>query len=76
MRVEHNLANAPVMLYAGLGHTERFPDYWELFSPKFGPAGSTSAFEGVKAKKPRRLISVANTAVNNLGVALRLYWPG
>lgn len=50
MRVEHNLANAPVMLYAGLGHTERFPDYWELFSPKFGPAGSTSAFEGVKAK--------------------------
>lgn len=46
MRVEHNLVNAPVMLYAGLGHTERFPDYWELFSPKFGPAGSTSAFEG------------------------------
>ncbi len=55
MRVEHNLANAPVMLYAGLGHTERFPDYWELFSPKFGPAGSTSAFEGVKSEKTTQI---------------------
>lgn len=32
-RFEHNLAEMPLMLYAGVGYTERFPDYWELFSP-------------------------------------------
>nr|WP_145517571.1 TonB-dependent copper receptor [Yersinia mollaretii] len=55
MRFEHNLADAPVMWYAGVGHTERFPDYWELFSPTFGPAGSTSAFDGVKSEKTTQL---------------------
>ncbi|AHM71550.1 TonB-dependent copper receptor [Yersinia hibernica] len=55
MRFEHNLAELPVMWYAGLGHTERFPDYWELFSPKFGPTGSSSAFEGVKSEKTTQL---------------------
>lgn len=55
MRFEHNLTDLPVMWYAGLGHTERFPDYWELFSPTFGPVGSTSAFEGVKSEKTTQL---------------------
>ena len=55
MRFEHNLTDLPVMWYAGLGHTERFPDYWELFSPTFGPVGSTSAFEGVKSEKSTQL---------------------
>ncbi|CAK9883895.1 MAG: hypothetical protein XXXJIFNMEKO3_00269 [Candidatus Erwinia impunctatus] len=32
-RVEHTLTEIPVMFYAGIGYTERFPDYWELFSP-------------------------------------------
>ena len=31
-RYEHDLAGTPATLYAGLGHTERFPDYWELIS--------------------------------------------
>lgn len=55
MRFEHNLADLPVMWYAGLGHTQRFPDYWELFSPTFGPVGSSSAFEGVKSEKTTQL---------------------
>lgn len=29
----------PTTVYAGVGHTQRFPDYWELFSPTSGPAG-------------------------------------
>jgi iron complex outermembrane recepter protein len=55
IRFEHNLADLPVMLYAGLGHTERFPDYWELFSPKLGPAGSASAFDSVESEKTTQL---------------------
>lgn len=35
VRVEHNLTEMPVMFYAGIGYTERFPDYWELFSPTY-----------------------------------------
>jgi len=36
VRYEHDLADSPTTLYAGLGHSERFPDYWELFSPTPG----------------------------------------
>jgi iron complex outermembrane receptor protein len=28
LRFEHDLEQRPVTLYAGLGHAERFPDYW------------------------------------------------
>ncbi|WP_243039058.1 TonB-dependent copper receptor [Dyella sedimenti] len=31
VRYEHDLASAPATFYAGIGHVERFPDYWELF---------------------------------------------
>ncbi|PHM67320.1 TonB-dependent receptor domain-containing protein [Xenorhabdus sp. KJ12.1] len=34
VRYEHNLKEAPVMFYAGVGYTERFPDFWELFWSK------------------------------------------
>jgi iron complex outermembrane receptor protein len=42
IRYEHDLARAPATLYAGLGKTKRFPDYWELISKE--SAGSASAF--------------------------------
>ena len=38
-RYEHDLDSATTV-YAGLGHVQRFPDYWELFSPNQGPAGA------------------------------------
>lgn len=41
--------------YAGLGHSERMPDYWELFSADAGPAGSVNAFAGVKPEKTTQL---------------------
>ncbi|WP_267222224.1 TonB-dependent copper receptor [Dyella silvae] len=31
IRYEHDLAASPTTVYAGIGHVERFPDYWELF---------------------------------------------
>src|SRR5690606_12440503 len=33
--------------YAGLGRTERMPDYWELFSADMGPVGALNAFDGL-----------------------------
>jgi len=44
-RYEHDLAGAPATLYAGLGHTERFPDYWELISATKESATTLSAFD-------------------------------
>ncbi|RON10533.1 TonB-dependent copper receptor [Pseudomonas brassicacearum] len=55
VRYEHDLADSPTTLYAGLGHAERFPDYWELFSPKSGPAGSLNAFDSIKPEKTTQL---------------------
>ncbi|NWD09180.1 TonB-dependent copper receptor [Pseudomonas gingeri] len=55
MRYEHDLADSPTTLYAGLGHAERFPDYWELFSPDSGPSGSANAFAAIKPEKTTQL---------------------
>ncbi|UVM17331.1 TonB-dependent copper receptor [Pseudomonas sp. B21-023] len=55
VRYEHDLAAIPATTYIGLGHTQRFPDYWELFSPKRPPAGSVNAFDGIKPEKTTQL---------------------
>ena len=55
IRYEHDLADSPTTLYAGLGHTQRFPDYWELFSPNSGPSGSLNAFDSIKPEKTTQL---------------------
>ncbi|NBG71301.1 TonB-dependent receptor, partial [Yersinia pestis] len=52
---ERDLADLPATVYVGLGHAERFPDYWELFSPKQGPDGSVNAFRGVKPEKTTQI---------------------
>ncbi len=55
VRYEHDLAESPTTLYAGLGHVQRFPDYWELFSPNSGPSGSDNAFAAIKPEKTTQL---------------------
>ena len=55
VRYEHDLADSPTTLYAGLGHAQRFPDYWELFSANVGPAGSLNAFDAIKPEKTTQL---------------------
>ena len=55
MRFEHRLASMPVMLYAGVGYTERFPDYWELFSPSYGPRDTRDVFDNIKSEKTTQL---------------------
>ena len=54
-RYEHDLADSPTTLYVGLGHVQRFPDYWELFSPDKGPSGSVNAFDSIKPEKTTQL---------------------
>lgn len=46
-RYEHIFPDTHVMAWSGVGYTERFPDYWELFS---GKAGSQS-FRRLKTEK-------------------------
>ncbi len=41
--------------YAGLGHTQRMPDYWELFSPTRGRAGAPNAFAGMQPERTTQL---------------------
>ncbi|KPC49680.1 Ferric enterobactin receptor precursor [Amantichitinum ursilacus] len=55
MRYEQDLADGPITLFIGLGHAERFPDYWELFSPDAGAVGSSNAFSSVKPEKTTQL---------------------
>lgn len=55
IRYERDLTALPVTWYAGLGHAERFPDYWELFSATRGPAGAVNAFSAVKPEKTTQL---------------------
>ncbi|QTO51261.1 TonB-dependent copper receptor [Burkholderia latens] len=55
VRYERDLASLPVTWYAGIGHAQRYPDYWELFSAKRGPAGSINAFSAVQPEKTTQL---------------------
>ncbi|GGD52864.1 TonB-dependent copper receptor [Pseudoxanthomonas indica] len=41
--------------HAGVGHTARMPDYWELFSATRGPVGAANAFAGVRPEKTTQL---------------------
>ncbi|MES2918489.1 MAG: TonB-dependent copper receptor [Pseudomonadota bacterium] len=45
VRLEQQLQDRPVLVYAGVGHAERFPDYWELISKQ--AAASASGFMSV-----------------------------
>lgn len=54
LRHERELG-ARLTWYAGLGHSERMPDYWELFSAKAGPMGAPNAFAGIRPEKTTQL---------------------
>jgi iron complex outermembrane receptor protein len=55
LRYEHDLADLPATSYIGLGHSQRFPDYWELFSPNRGALVGSSAFDTVRPEKTTQL---------------------
>lgn len=53
VRYERDLAAAPATVYAGIGHVERFPDYWELFGQHVDK--SIAAFRGLAPEKTTQL---------------------
>ncbi|TXI80039.1 MAG: TonB-dependent copper receptor [Cupriavidus sp.] len=55
VRYEHDIAGSGLGWYAGVGHTERMPDYWELFSADMGPMGAPNAFAGIAPEKTTQL---------------------
>nr|WP_052697637.1 TonB-dependent copper receptor [Luteibacter yeojuensis] len=52
-RYEHDLATVPGTVYAGVGHVERFPDYWELFGGHV--AGDVDGFRRTQPEKTTQL---------------------
>ena len=46
--------------YVGLGHVQRFPDYWELISPTNSAAGSGNAFATLQPEKTTQLDAGVN----------------
>lgn len=55
IRYERDLADSPASFYVGLGHVERFPDFWELFSASSAPMGSPNAFSSVQPERTTQL---------------------
>lgn len=53
IRWERDLASSPTTLYAGIGHVERFPDYWELFGGHV--TSSVAAFKELEPEKTTQL---------------------
>jgi iron complex outermembrane receptor protein len=64
-RYEHGVHDVPLSWYAGVGHVERMPDYWELFSPDMGPMGSVNAFAAIEPEKTTQL---------DIGLQYRAQW--
>jgi iron complex outermembrane recepter protein len=54
-RYEQDLSALPLTWYAGIGHAERMPDYWELFSADHGPMGTVNAFSAARPEKTTQL---------------------
>jgi len=53
-RYERDLSGSPATAYLGLGHVQRFPDYWELVSAGKEATDSVSAFHA-RAEKTTQL---------------------
>jgi len=73
LRYEHASRASPFSWYAGLGHTERFPDYWELFSPNSGPTGTRNAFSGIAPEKTTQIDVGARYRAKTLDAWLSAY---
>lgn len=55
VRYEDDLVDIPATTYIGIGYTDRFPDYWELFSPKMADSRFANAFEGIKPEQTTQI---------------------
>ena len=72
VRYEHDMAGR-FGWYAGIGHAERMPDYWELFSPTYGPQGAANAFAGVRPERTTQLDAGLQYRAGNLEAWASVY---
>lgn len=54
-RWEQGAAGSASTWYAGVGHVQRFPDYWELISPGNSGASAGDAFNALKPEKTTQI---------------------
>lgn len=72
VRGERARPAAPVTVYAGLGHVERFPDYWEMFATGRESTGSPSAF-GTRPERTTQVDAGAVYATGRMAFSLSLF---
>ncbi len=70
-RVELPLRAVPATWYAGIGHAERFPDYWEAIAKE--AVMSLSAFDSVRSEKTTQLDAGAVYRAGPTSVTLALF---
>ncbi|WP_202987508.1 TonB-dependent copper receptor [Mixta mediterraneensis] len=68
-RYEYYFPEMPLMAYSGIGYTERFPDYWELFSGKAGQ----SSFHHLKSEKTLQWDNGLQLRTDNLNLWASAY---
>src|SRR5690554_2199150 len=54
LHLEQDLSSLPATAYVGIGLVQRFPDYWELFSPNQS-LGAVNAFDGIDPERTTQL---------------------
>lgn len=62
IRYEIALSGTGSTLYAGIGHTSRFPDYWELFKQEGPNPTDLSAFDATNPEKTTQVDIALNLA--------------
>lgn len=72
-RYERDLRMMPATFYAGIGHVERFPDYWELISFNKESATTLSAFD-TKAEKTTQLDIGLTHSGNRMSASLAAFY--
>lgn len=56
LRLESEYPELNAKTYIGIGHVQRMPDYWEIFSPMMlDTTGSKDVFNGVKTEKTTQI---------------------
>lgn len=70
-RWERDLEASPATLYAGIGHVERFPDYWELFGGNV--TSSLPAFQSLRSERTTQLDVGLHYGAGNLKAWASLY---
>lgn len=70
-RIEHHISDSPTTIYAGLGQSERFPDYWELIAKE--SMNSLSAF-GIKPETTQQLDLGALYKTHKINITSSLFY--